>query len=158
MSEYRASICWQRDGQNFMDNRYSRLHQWQFDGGITLRASSLPHVVPLPFSLEDAVDPEEALVASLSSCHMLWFLSIAAKKRFCVDDYQDHAVGTMGVNRAGKTAMLDVTLRPQVTFSGEKQPTAEQYAQLHELAHDACYIAHSVNFPVNCEPTLGPNR
>ncbi|MEE3650465.1 MULTISPECIES: OsmC family protein [unclassified Brenneria] len=155
MSEYIASITWERDGQPFLNNRYSRLHHWQFDGGIRLRASSSPHVVPLPMSVSDAVDPEEALVASLSSCHMLWFLSIAAQHKFCVDDYQDNAVGTMGVNQAGKTAMLKVALCPQVRFSGEKQPTADEYEQLHKLAHDACYIAHSVNFPVECQPRIG---
>jgi organic hydroperoxide reductase OsmC/OhrA len=118
MSEHLATIGWSRNGQKFLENRYSRAHLWSFDGGARIRASSSPHVVPLPMSVEDAVDPEEALVASLSSCHMLWFLSIAAKRGFCVDQYDDEAIGVMGRNTAGQMAMTAVMLRPKVRISG----------------------------------------
>src|SRR6202050_3246553 len=106
MSQISAQIFWQRGNADFIDNRYSRAHAWRFDGGIEVPASSSPHVVPVPLSLEAAVDPEEAFVASLSSCHMLWFLSLAAAQRLCVDQYSDEAVGVLGKNAAGKVAML----------------------------------------------------
>ncbi|WP_200929686.1 OsmC family protein [Pseudomonas taeanensis] len=105
MAQYNAEILWQRGDQNFLDNRYSRGHRWSFDGGVTVPASSSPQVVPLPWSDEQAVDPEEAFVASLSSCHMLWFLSVAAKHGFQVDRYQDQAQGVMGKNAEGRVAM-----------------------------------------------------
>ena len=119
-----------------------------------LRLSS-PHVVPLPYSDASAVDPEEAFVASLSSCHMLWFLSIAAKRKFCVDAYTDNAKGVMDKNADGKMAMTIVTLRPKVTFSGEKLPTQAQVEELHHQAHEECFIANSVKTEVRCEPVFG---
>src|SRR5262245_31801998 len=118
-SKIRATIHWQRDGAVFTDNRYSRGHRWEFDGGVTVQASSSPHVIPLPLSVSAAVDPEEAFVASLSSCHMLWFLSLAAKKKFIVEDYRDDADGVLGKDESGRMAMTVVTLRPTVTFGGE---------------------------------------
>ena len=154
MAQYVAEVLWQRDGQEFLDNRYSRKHLLRFDGGVEVAGSSSPHVVPLPMSDAAAIDPEEAFVASLSSCHMLWFLSIAAKRRFCVDRYQDAAVGVMAQNDQGKMAMTVVTLRPAVTFSGERQPTREQIEALHHEAHEACYIANSVKSEVRCEPVV----
>ena len=120
MAHYTAEVLWLRGEQAFTDNRYSRRHTLRFDGGVEVPGSSSPHVVPLPMSDASAVDPEEAFVASLSSCHMLWFLAIAAKRRFCVDRYFDAAVGTMGRNAEGREAMLTVTLRPEVLFSGER--------------------------------------
>lgn len=117
-----------------------------------MAGSSSPHVVPVPMSDAAAIDPEEAFVASLSSCHMLWFLSIAAKRRFCVDRYFDAAVGTMGKNADGKLAMLVVTLKPEVTFSGERVPTVEQIDHMHHEAHEECFIATSVRTEVRCEP------
>src|SRR5438445_8249167 len=125
MAQYTAEILWQRGEQDFLGNRYSRKHLLRFDGGVEVPGSSSPHVVPLPMSDATAVDPEEAFVASLSSCHMLWFLSTAAKHKFCVDRYFDAAVGTMAKNAEGRMAITVVTLRPQVTFSGERQPTRE---------------------------------
>ncbi len=122
---YTAQLSWSRGSAVFTDNRYSRAHTWRFDGGIEVPASSSPQVVRVPLSQEAAVDPEEAFVASLSSCHMLWFLSIAAGRKFRVDEYLDDAVGLMGKNAAGKTAMIQVTLRPRVTFSGERLPSTE---------------------------------
>ena len=152
--EYQARIHWERGAAPFTDNRYSRGHTWHFDGGVEVPASSSPHTVRLPMSVEAAVDPEEALVAALSSCHMLWFLSLAAAARFRVDDYSDEAVGTMGRNAAGKTAMLSVTLRPRVRFSGERLPARADLLQLHERAHEECFIANSVTTTVNLEPVF----
>lgn len=154
MAQYTADIVWQREGQDFLDNRYSRKHLLRFDGGVEVAGSSSPHVVPLPMSDAAAIDPEEAFVASLASCHMLWFLSIAAKQRFCVDRYQDSAVGVMAKNELGKLAMTVVTLRPAVSFSGEHQPTRAQIDAMHHEAHEACYIANSVKTEVRCEPVL----
>jgi organic hydroperoxide reductase OsmC/OhrA len=152
MAHYTAEILWLRGEQAFTDNRYSRRHTLRFDGGVEVPGSSSPHVVPLPMSDASAVDPEEAFVASLSSCHMLWFLAIAAKRRFCVDRYFDAAVGTMGRNAEGREAMLTVTLRPEVLFSGEHLPTREELADMHHKAHDECFIANSVKTEVRCEP------
>ena len=150
--EYRARIHWECGNAVFTDNRYSRGHSWHFDGGVVVPASSSPHTVRVPLSVEAAVDPEEALVASLSSCHMLWFLSLAAAGRWRVDDYSDEALGEMGRNAAGKIAMLRVTLRPRVRFSGERLPTRAEVLQLHERAHEECFIANSVTTVVTIEP------
>jgi len=157
MGQYRAIIIWVRDGAAFIDNRYSRGHRWQFDGGIEVPASSSPHVVPLPFSVPAAVDPEEAFVAALSSCHMLWFLSIAANRGFLIDSYRDEAVGVMAKNGAGKLAMTQVTLRPAVVFEGERQPSRGEVEAMHHEAHDQCFIASSVKTDVRCEPVDQPN-
>ncbi|TDF62081.1 OsmC family protein [Cupriavidus sp. L7L] len=154
MSVYTAEVLWQRDGQDFTGNRYSRRHVLRFDGGAEVPGSSSPHVVPLPMSDASAVDPEEMFIASLSSCHMLWFLSLAAKQRFVVDRYVDAATGVMEKNREGQMAMTVVTLRPQVTFSGEREPTRDELERLHHAAHDACFIASSVRTEVRCEPVL----
>jgi organic hydroperoxide reductase OsmC/OhrA len=150
--EYQASIHWTRGTAVFTDNRFSRAHRWHFDGGIDVPASSSPYVVRVPLSEEHAVDPEEALVASLSSCHMLFFLSFAAAKGFRVDEYTDAAVGVMGKNAAGKTAMLRVTLKPRVSFSGERLPQRADIEPLHHRAHEECYIANSVTTEVRVEP------
>lgn len=152
MGEYTAVIKWNRGGATFTDNRYSRLHLWQFDGGIEVPASSSPHVVPIPMSVAAAVDPEEAFIASLSSCHMLWFLSIAAKRGFVVDNYRDEAIGVMARNSAGRMAMTLVTLRPAVEFSGERFPAADELVTLHHEAHEQCFIANSVRTEIRCEP------
>ncbi len=152
--EYRAGIRWQRAGAVFTDNRYSRGHSWHFDGGVVVPASSSPHTVRLPLSVEAAVDPEEALVAALASCHMLWFLSLAAAAHWRVDDYSDDALGSMGRNAAGKVAMLSVTLRPRVRFSGETIPSHGEISQLHERAHAECFIANSVTSTVCIEPVF----
>ena len=152
--EYQAGIRWERAGAVFTDNRYSRGHSWRFDGGVVVPASSSPHTVRVPLSVEAAVDPEEALVAALASCHMLWFLSLAAAARWRVDDYSDEAVGSMGRNAAGRTAMLSVTLRPRVRFSGERVPSHAELMQLHERAHEECFIANSVTTAVHIEPLL----
>ncbi len=151
MSTYSAKISWCRNGQVFTDNRYSRGHAWSFDGGIEVPASSSPQVVPLPMSVEAAVDPEEAFVAALSSCHMLWFLSLAAKRGHVVESYVDDAIGVMAKNEAGRLAMTSVTLRPLVVFSGAKLPDDAALDALHHAAHEQCFIAHSVRSEVRIE-------
>lgn len=155
MSLYTAEVLWLRNEGDFAGNRYSRRHLLRFDGGLEVPGSSSPHVVPLPMSDASALDPEEAFVASLSSCHMLWFLSIAAKRKFCVDRYFDAATGVMEKNAEGKVAMTVVTLHPDVMFSRERQPTREELDKLHHEAHDACFIANSVKTEVRCEPVYG---
>ncbi|MES2245341.1 MAG: OsmC family protein [Pseudomonadota bacterium] len=155
MAHYTAEVLWLRNEGDFAGNRYSRRHLLRFDGGLEVPGSSSPHVVPLPMSDASALDPEEAFVSSLSSCHMLWFLSIAAKRKFCVDRYFDAAEGVMEKNADGKMAMTLVTLRPDVEFSGEHQPTRAELDRLHHEAHDACFIANSVKTEVRCEPVYG---
>ncbi|MGE0580928.1 MAG: OsmC family protein [Steroidobacteraceae bacterium] len=152
MAEYVVQVSWERGQASFVDNRYSRGHVWRFDGGIEVPGSSSPHVVPLPHSVEAAVDPEEAFVASLSSCHMLWFLAIAAGRGFVVDRYLDDAGGVLGKDTAGRLAMTRVTLRPAVQFSGAKQPAAGDIAAMHHEAHEKCFIANSVKTEVRVEP------
>lgn len=152
MSQYTATISWERGGARFTDNRYSRAHRWHFDGGIEIPASASPQVIPLPLSLAEAVDPEEAFVASLASCHMLWFLSIAAKQGFVVETYRDEATGLIGKNADGKLAMTEVALRPRVTFVVDARPSPEQHEAMHHEAHELCFIANSVTTNVRCEP------
>jgi organic hydroperoxide reductase OsmC/OhrA len=157
MSEYTATVHWQRQADEaFTDHRYHRRHDWLFDGGAVVPGSSAPSSVPLPWSDPSAVDPEEAFVASLSSCHLLWFLALAGKAGYVIDDYRDDAVGVMTRNAAGKVAVTTVTLRPVVRFGGSQRPTPEQHEALHHHAHDQCYIANSVKSEVRCEPTLAP--
>lgn len=154
MSTYTAEIRWHRGEQKFTDNRYSRAHVWRFDGGAVVPASSSPAVVPLPLSDAAAVDPEEAFVASLSSCHMLWFLSLAAKRGYTVDSYADEASGVMARNAAGRLALTVVTLRPLVTFSGAKTPDRAALDTLHHAAHGECFIAASIRSEIVIEPRL----
>lgn len=144
MSRYTATVEWTRDEAAFTDNRYSRAHAWTFDGGAVVPASASPQVVPLPLSRAENVDPEEAFVASVSSCHMLWFLSIAAKKGFRVDRYRDEAEGLMEKDARGRLAITRVTLRPQATFSGPRVPSKGELEALHRDAHEACFIANSI--------------
>src|SRR2546423_13205007 len=136
MSIYMADVHWERNNETSTDNRYSRKHVWRFDGGIEVPGSASPHVVPLPLSASEAIDPEEAFVVSLSSCHMLWFLSLAAKEGFVVDSYTDQASGWMEKNAAGKLAMTKVVLHPAARFSGESLPSRIQIEELHHQAHE----------------------
>lgn len=152
MGDYRASIEWNRAGEDFADNRYSRGHRWRFDGGIDVAASSSPQVIPPPLSVEEAVDPEEAFVASLASCHMLWFLALAQKQGLVVDSYSDDAVGKLAMNADRKMAMTQVTLRPRVSFDGASQPGDATVILLHHQAHKQCYLANSVTTQIRCEP------
>ncbi|HWY24582.1 MAG TPA: OsmC family protein [Nevskia sp.] len=150
--EHYATVTWQRGADEpYTDQRYSRAHQWSFDGGAVVAASSSPQVVPQPFSVPANVDPEEAFVAALSSCHMLFFLSFAAQKGFIVDRYEDHAAGTMGKDAQGRMVMLKVVLHPQVRFGGTPQPQAAQLDALHHRAHDHCFLANSVKCVVSVE-------
>jgi organic hydroperoxide reductase OsmC/OhrA len=152
MTEHAAEIIWVRNDEDFLDKKYSRRHILRFDGGAQIAASASPHMVPVPMSDSTAVDPEELFVSALSSCHMLWFLAVAAKHGFRVDRYVDKAIGVMGENRDGDWAMIRVTLRPEVIFSGDKHPTQAQIDEMHEQAHEECFIASSVKTDVACEP------
>jgi organic hydroperoxide reductase OsmC/OhrA len=159
MSEYTADVLWVRDpAQDFLANRYSRRHSIRFDGGIEFAGSSSPHSVPLPMSDESAVDPEEMFVASLASCHMLWFLALAGKRKFVVDRYADAAIGVMEKNAEGRVAVTRVTLRPDAQFSGDRLPSREEIEHLHHEAHEACYIANSVKSEVRVEPRFAGQR
>jgi organic hydroperoxide reductase OsmC/OhrA len=149
---YGASVQWQRAANEaFTDQRYSRRHELRFDGGAVMPASSAVTSVPLPWSDPSAIDPEEMLVASIASCHMLWFLSLAAKAGHVVDRYSDDAVGVMTKNTAGKLWVSQVTLRPQVKFAQGRGPTPEAFDALHHRAHEECFIANSVKSDVRCE-------
>lgn len=152
MVEHAAEVIWVRNDDNFLDKKYSRKHVLRFDGGTQIEASSSPHVVPVPLSDATAVDPEELFISALSSCHMLWFLTVSAKKGFCVDRYVDKAIGVMGENSDGDWAVVRVTLRPEVSFSGEKLPSQVEINDLHHEAHEECFIAASVKTDVVCEP------
>lgn len=156
MADFTATVVWERGDQTFVDNRYSRAHVWRFDGGAEIPGSSSPHSVPVPLSNPSAVDPEEAFVAALASCHMLWFLGIAAKRQFRVDRYADDAVGILENNSEGKLAMTRVTLRPRVDFSGAHTPTRAELERMHHDAHEQCFIASSVKTEVLCEPLYDP--
>lgn len=151
MSRHGATVSWTRDGARFTDNRYSRRHVWRFDGGVEVPGSSSPHSVPLPYSSAEAVDPEEAFVASISSCHMLWFLSIAAKRGFMIDAYDDDAEGFLEKDADGRMSMTRVVLRPRIAFAGERRPSSDDVAAIHDAAHHACYIANSVKTAVAIE-------
>jgi organic hydroperoxide reductase OsmC/OhrA len=151
--QYRAEVTWQRGADEpFTDNRYSRRHRLRFDGGTEVPGSASPSVVPPPLSDPAAVDPEEAFVASIAACHMLWFLSLAAAQGYVVDRYRDAALGVMSKNEAGKLWISTVTLRPAVHFTGPRQPSAEALQCLHHRAHEECFIANSVRTEVRCEP------
>jgi organic hydroperoxide reductase OsmC/OhrA len=154
MAHYTASLVWQRGDQPFLDNRYSRVHTLHFDGGATLQGSSSPSVVRVPMSDPSAVDPEELFVAALSSCHMLWFLSIAVQGKFCVDRYDDEASGVMEKDATGKMVMSVVTLKPTVAFVGSALPTSAEIEAMHHAAHAECFIANSVKTEVRCEPII----
>ena len=151
MSVHTATIEWKRGDQVFTDRRYSRAHQWRFDGGAVVPASSDPSSILPPLSDPAAVDPEEALVAAVSACHMMFFLAYAAKAGFTVDSYVDQAEGTLGRDERGKTAITAVTLRPRVAWSGETLPTPDDVAALHHRSHEDCFIANSIRAPVRVE-------
>jgi organic hydroperoxide reductase OsmC/OhrA len=153
MFEFRANIVWERDSQIFSDNKFSRRHRWLFDGGAEVLASSSPHTLPEPMSDPAGIDPEEAFVAALASCHMLWFLAIAAARGYCVDSYSDNPVGVMGMMEDGRRKKIThVTLRPHATFGSESQPTHEEINGMHQKAHANCFISNSINSEVICTP------
>jgi len=145
---------WQRGNQSFVDDvddSYSRGHEWLFDGGLSVPASSSPDIVPLPMSVAENVDPEEAFVASISSCHMLFFLSLAARRGIVVDRYEDKATGVMKKRDDGKTAITKVVLRPDAQYSGENIPDLQTVEKLHHRAHELCFIANSVSAEIVTE-------
>jgi organic hydroperoxide reductase OsmC/OhrA len=149
--QHEARVSWRRRDDRFVDRRYHRAHTWHFDGGLDVPASSSPSSVRPPFSDEHAVDPEEALVAATSSCHMLVFLFEAAKAGFSVDSYDDSAVGLMGKNARGRAAIVRIVLRPRISWSGDTRPAADQIAALHHRAHEGCFIASSLSGEVVVE-------
>ncbi len=152
MSSYTATIRWTRDpSTDFAKGQYSRAHSWEFDGGAVVPASPSPHVVPAPWSDQAGVDPEEAFVASLSSCHMLFFVDLARRAGLVVDSYVDEAEGVLEKRADGKMWMSRVTLHPRVEFSSEKRPSDAVVADLHHRAHEACFIANSVTTEVTIE-------
>lgn len=150
MGRYAATVTWARDGASFVDNDYSRAHEWHFDGGVVVPASASPQIVPPPHSVPANVDPEEAFVAALSSCHMLFFLSLAAERGILVDSYRDEATGRMGRNAEGCIAMTEVVLRPAASYGGETPPPA-LIEELHHAAHEQCFIANSVRTDVRVD-------
>lgn len=149
-----ATIEWRRGDAAFTDGKYGRAHVWRFDGGAEVPGSSSPLSVPLPYSDAAAVDPEEAMIASLSSCHMLWFLAFAAKAGWVVDRYLDDASGELDRDEAGRRHLARVTLRPVTTFAGEA-PSRDQLDALHHQAHDHCDMAHSVRSTITVEAAFG---
>jgi len=149
MSTYTATISWKNDSpETFQKNRYTRGHTWSFDGGIDVPASSSPHAVRIPYSVEAAVDPEEALVAAAASCHMMTFLWVAANKGFVIDSYEDNAVGDLTAGGDGKQWISKITLDPQIAWSGETLPTADEISDMHHAAHEGCFIANSIKSEV----------
>jgi organic hydroperoxide reductase OsmC/OhrA len=144
MAEYTATISWERGDSPFVNGDYTRAHTWCFDGGLTVAASASPHIVSVPYSKPENLDPEEAFIASLSSCHMLFFLSIAATRGFVVDQYRDSAIGYLEKDSDGTLAMTRVILRPKAVYSGKLAPTESQIASIHHQAHEQCFIANSV--------------
>ncbi|HMO30188.1 OsmC family protein [Enterovirga sp.] len=152
---YTAVVEWRRqEDEAFTDGRYSRGHHWSFDGGITVPASSAPASVRLPYSREDAVDPEEAFVAALSSCHMLTFLYLAAKAGFVVDLYRDEARGRIAPDEKGRFWVDAVTLSPAMSFAGDRRPGPDELERLHHAAHDQCFIANSVKTEIAIAPRI----
>lgn len=154
MAIHQAELCWERADAAFVDNRYSRRHRVRFDGGVELVLSSSPHVVPEPYSDPQAVDPEELFVASLASCHLLWFLSIAAGRGYRVDRYVDAASGVLAPDDDGELAITEVTLRPAVWFSGDVLPAPADIEALHHAAHARCFLARSVKSVLHCRPVI----
>ena len=151
MAEHKATITWRRTGPDFLRGKYSREHTWTFDGGISVAASSSPSVVPQPYSNPAAVDPEEAFVASIASCHMLTFLYLASKQGFQIDSYSDEAVGVMSKNDQGVPWVSSVRLQPKIAFSGDKVPSAAELDHLHHLSHEQCFIANSIKTEVKVQ-------
>ncbi len=149
--QHLAIIRWKRTGPDFVKGKYSREHTWTFDGGVTVPASPSPSVVPAPWSNAANLDPEEAYVASIASCHMLTFLWVASREGFQADDYEDNAAGEMTKNERGVPWISKVTLRPHIVWSGEELPSAADLDRLHHLAHEQCYIANSIKTEVLVE-------
>jgi organic hydroperoxide reductase OsmC/OhrA len=151
MSEHRAAVAWTLGEGDFLAGRYDRAHDLEFDGGLTVRGSPSPAVVPAPWSHAGALDPEAAFTGAIGACHMLWFLDLARQAGFVVMSYRDEAVGTLGRVAPGTFAMTRVLLRPRIDWEGETQPTAAEIADLHRQAHARCFIANSVTTKIEVE-------
>jgi organic hydroperoxide reductase OsmC/OhrA len=154
MSEHKATVRWQASGPDFVKGRFSREHSWTFDGGLTVLASASPAIVPAPYSNPAGVDPEEAFVASLSSCHMLTFLYLAQRAGFQVDSYEDEAVGVLGKTETGARWIAHVTLNPRIAYGGDKLPSAADEERLHHQAHEQCFVSNSVKSEVLVKPRI----
>lgn len=153
MSTHTATIRWENHGPDFLKRRYSREHTWHFDGGAVVQGSPSPSIVPAPWSNPEAVDPEEAFVASVASCHLLWFLHVAIDAGFLVESYEDAAEGVMTKNERGVPWISRIILRPKIVWNGEKIPAKEEVMQLHHAAHEQCFIAASIKTEVIIEPS-----
>ena len=151
MSQHQATIRWTRSGPDFIRGQYTREHTWSFDGGATVPASPSPLVVPAPWSSPAHVDPEEAFIASVSSCHMLTFLWLASKQKFIVDSYEDEAVGTMTKSERGVLWVSAIVLRPKIAWSSDRLPSEAELDHLHHQAHEQCFIANSIKTTVTVE-------
>jgi organic hydroperoxide reductase OsmC/OhrA len=149
MATHTAIIDWKRTGTDFLKGKYSREHTWTFDGGLTVPASPSPSVVPPPFSNPANVDPEEAFVAAIASCHMLTYLHLASRQGFQVDSYRDSALGEMSKNDQGIPWVSAVTLNPRIVYSGDRLPAPADEERLHHLAHEQCFIANSIKTQVH---------
>jgi organic hydroperoxide reductase OsmC/OhrA len=153
MSEHKAIVSWKCTSPDFLTGKYSREHIWKFDGGVTVLASPSPSVVPAPYSNPAHVDPEEAFVAAISSCHMLTYLYLACQQGFQVDSYRDEAVGVMSKNESGVSWIGSVALQPQIVYGGNKLPTPADEKRLHHMAHEQCFIANSIKTEVTVRET-----
>ena len=151
MSSYKATIEWRRTGDgDFLKGQYSRAHEWKFDGGLQIAASPSPHIVPAPWSDANGIDPEEAFVASLSSCHMLFFIDLARRRGLTIENYLDEAEGLLEKRPDGRLAMTKVTLRPRMHWSKDA-PAEAVIQEIHHQAHEACFIANSVTTEITIE-------
>lgn len=154
MPNYKATIHWKRSGAKFLDHKYQRRHTWTFDSGLTMTAAASPHIVGESYTDPSAIDPEEAFTASVASCHMLWFLSLAAGRGFVVNNYMDNSQGVLEKNSEGKLAMTKVIIRPVVTFETERMPSQNDFLGLHRQAHSKCFIANSIKSDIEILPMM----
>ncbi len=150
--EISTSIIWHKGKEEiFLDGQYKRTHQWIMKGGMILNASASPEIVPIPMSDPALIDPEEAFLSSVSSCHMLFFLSIAARKKLVIDSYQDTPIAIMGKNENGKMAVQSITLQPKVVFGEGKAPNEKTLNRIHQIAHANCFLANSINTKITIQ-------
>ncbi|MDZ7757875.1 OsmC family protein [Rhodohalobacter sp.] len=154
MAHYTVTIEWKRDGAKFLDHKYQRSHTWTFENGLTLKAAASSHIVGDSFTDPSAIDPEEAFTASVASCHMLWFLSIAAGRGFVVNKYSDHSEGVLEKNGEGKLAITRIYIKPVVSFEADNAPGREDFLKLHQEAHRKCFIANSIKSEIEISPKM----
>ncbi len=154
MAGYRATVEWKRLGAKFIDQKYQRVHTWTFENGLTMKAAASHHIVPESYTDLSVIDPEEAFTASVASCHMLWFLSLAAGKGFLVNEYLDHSEGILEKNSEGNLAMTRIIIRPVVIFDADRAPNETDFIELHEKAHKKCFIANSIKSEILIKPKM----